>query len=441
MTILADARAVLAEGPVCDACVGRVVADRSFGLTNADRGYALRVAVALDADEPFEGAPDSDECWVCEGLCGRYDAWADRVVAALEGVTFETYQVGSRVPPLLSENDRLLRESAGLDPDAGETLSSALNREVGKRVGGQLGVDVDFERPDVVALLDLDADAVDVQVNPAFVAGRYRKFSREIPQTEWPCRDCDGRGRVEGDPCPVCDGTGYRYEESVEQLVAPHVQEAMDGSDATFHGAGREDIDARMLGTGRPFVVEVDEPRDRFPDAEALQSRINTATEKVDVEKLRLATYESVAQVKELTADKTYRATVSFSVPVEATAFEDAIGTLDGATIEQETPTRVSHRRADRSRTRTVHACSGSLSDSQTATVEIEGEGGLYIKELISGDGGRTEPSLAGLLGVRADVTELDVLAVEAAEGDFEDPTYDREVPDSFARVDPRAPD
>jgi len=45
--------------------------------------------------------------------------------------------------------------------------------------------------------------------------------------------------------------------------------------------------------------------------------------------------------------------------------------------------------------------------------VEIHGEGGLYIKELISGDEGRTEPSLAGLLGVGAEVTALDVVAVE----------------------------
>lgn len=430
MTILEAVRAIREEEGICDSCLGRVFAQRSFGLTNTERGRALRVALALEDDEPAQDPVDPADCWVCEGLCGRYDVWADRVIAALSEVTFETYQIGTRVPPLFEENDRLLRESAGLDPDRGEPLKSAVNREVGKRVGEALGVEVDFERPDIVALLEIEDETVTVQVNPAFVAGRYRKFSREIPQTEWPCRDCDGTGTVGGDECVVCDGTGYRYQESVEQLVAPHVQEAMAGTDATFHGAGREDIDARMLGTGRPFVVEVASPTDRFPDTEPIQERINTSTEKVEVERLRLVTYESVERVKGLDADKTYRATVSFSVPVEAADLAEAIDTLDGATIDQETPQRVSHRRAERTRTRSVHSATGTLDDPTTATVEVAGEGGLYVKELISGDGGRTEPSLTGLLGIRSEVTELDVLAVEGVDGDFEDPAYDRTAPE-----------
>jgi tRNA pseudouridine synthase 10 len=429
MTVLEEMRTLLDEGSVCDPCLGRVFAHRSFGLTNGERGTSLRRAVALADDEPPQEETAPEDCWVCEGLCGAYESWAERVVEELAEITFATYQVGTRVPPLLVENDRLLRESAGIDSDAGEPLKSAVNREVGKRVGRALGVEVDFERPDMVALLDIENESVEVQINPAFVGGRYKKFSREIPQTEWPCRDCDGEGEVEGTECPVCNGTGYRYQESVEQLIAPHVQTAMDGEDATFHGAGREDIDARMLGTGRPFVVEVTHPRQRFPETEQIQSAINESTEKVEVSTLRLVTYESVERVKELDADKTYRASVSFSVPVESEALHEAIEALDGATISQETPERVAHRRAARTRTREVHHAEAELEDSTTATVEIAGEGGLYIKELISGDGGRTEPSLAGLLGIRADVVELDVLRVEGVAGDFEDQAYDKEAP------------
>lgn len=429
MTVLEEMRALLDEGSVCDACLGRVFAERSYGLTNFERGQSLRVTVGLMDDEPPQDQTPPEDCWVCEGLCGAYEKWGVRVVEELSDITFATYQVGTRVPPLLEENDRLLRESAGIDAEAGEPLKSAVNREVGKRVGRALDVEVDFERPDVVALLEIEDESVEVQINPAFVGGRYKKFSREIPQTEWPCRDCDGRGEVDGTACPVCDGSGYRYQESVEQLIAPHVRAAMDGEAATFHGAGREDIDARMLGTGRPFVLEVTHPRDRFPDTGSIQTAINESTQKVEVQNLRLVTYESVERVKELAADKTYRATVSFSVPIEAEALQEAIDGLDGATISQKTPERVSHRRAARTRTREVHHAEAHLDEPTRATVEIAGEGGLYIKELISGDGGRTEPSLAGLLGVRSNVNELDVLRVEGVDGDFEDPAFDRTNP------------
>ena len=427
MSVLQDAAAVLETGPLCDACLGRPFADLSHGLTNDQRGRGLRTAVALDADAPFE---ESTECWICDGLTDAYDAWARRAVDAVEDVTFETYQVGTRPPPLIEENESLLREMADLPEDAGEAFKSEMNREVGKRIGRETGATVDFERPDVQFLLDVGADTVEATVNSAFVYGRYRKLERGIPQTEWPCRECNGAGTRSGEPCVYCDGTGYQYPESVEQLTAPPIREAMDGTAATFHGAGREDIDARMLGTGRPFVVEVDRPRERFPDLDALEDVVNEfADGKVEVEGLELVTYEMVERVKELAASKTYRATVAFEDPVEEAALAAALDALDGATIEQETPSRVDHRRASKVRTRAVYDIDGDLDSPTEATIEIHGEGGLYVKELVSSDAGRTTPSLAGELGVECHVSALDVLAVDGETEPF--------LTDGFRRTPP----
>ncbi|MFC7133573.1 MULTISPECIES: tRNA pseudouridine(54/55) synthase Pus10 [Salinibaculum] len=425
MTLLETARAALDSGPLCDPCLGRLVADRSFGLTNDERGHSLRVAVALDDDEPFEDEPD--DCWVCEGECDRYDWWAENAAAAVQGYDFATYQIGTRVPPLLEENDLLLREEVGLDSEAGELMKSEFNREIGKRFGSLTDTEVDFQRPDVMILCDLSTDEVEVQVNSAFVYGRYRKLERDIPQTEWPCRDCNGTGRQRDEICDGCDGTGYRYDESVEQLTAPVVKEAMDGTSATFHGAGREDVDALMLGGGRPFVIEVDEPRRRNVDTDQLEADVNDfADGKVEVEGLRLATHDMVERVKEHDASKTYRMDVTFDGPVEQADFDAALAELDGATIHQDTPQRVSHRRAAKTRVREVYSIEGTLHDETTAELEVHGAGGLYVKELVSSDEGRTEPSLAGLLGVGAEVTALDVLDVEGEEEPFEDEAFFR---------------
>ena len=399
MSLIDDARAMAASGPVCDSCLGRPVADRSFGLTNAERGRALRTAVALTDDEPFERP---DDCWVCEGLCSRFDELADRLVAALGDTELFTYQVGTRVPPLLEENDQLLREEAGLDPDAGEELKTELNREVGRRVGAELDAEVEFGRPDVQFLLDLDADEVEVQRNSVAVYGRYRKLERGIPQTEWDT-----------------------YGESVEELVAPPFLSALRGTEAVFHGAGREDVDALMLDSGRPFVLEVKNPHRRTADLAELRAQVNDG-ETVEVENLAFATYETVARVKELDATKTYRATVEFDEAVAEREFAATLAELDGVTVEQRTPNRVDHRRADKVRERTVLSIEGRLEDDRTAVVDVHGEGGLYIKELIGGDEGRTEPSLAGVLGVGATVTALDVLDVEGVEEPFLTDEYRR---------------
>ncbi|WP_152040771.1 tRNA pseudouridine(54/55) synthase Pus10 [Salinigranum salinum] len=437
MSILDDARTLDGAGPVCDACLGRVFADRSFGLTNAERGRSLRVAAALDADEPFEPT-ETEECWVCEGECARFDVWAERAAEAVADVDFDTYQVGTRTPPLIEENEVLFREDAGFEPDAGERFKSEFNREVGKRVGQLTDTEVDFGRPDVQFLVDVEADTVEATINSAFVYGRYRKLERDIPQTEWPCGRCDGRGVLGEDrECPQCDGTGYLYQASVEGLVAPPIRDAMEGTEATFHGAGREDVDARMLGTGRPFVVEVREPRRRTVNVAPLERLVNEHAEgRVEVEGLRLATYEMVERVKELDASKRYRAEVEFDADVSDDALAEALSELDGATVEQYTPQRVDHRRANLTRTREVYEATGEREDARHATVEIHGAGGLYIKELVSGDEGRTEPSLAGLLGVEAEVTALDVVGVSGESEAFEDEAYFQDAPRTDADTD-----
>ena len=106
-------------------------------------------------------------------------------------------------------------------------------------------------------MMDFATDNVKIQINPLFIEGRYRKLIRGIPQTRWPCRKCKGRG------CKICDFTGKMYPESVEELIAEKVLQATKGSESRFHGAGREDIDVRMLGRGRPFVLEIKEPKIR----------------------------------------------------------------------------------------------------------------------------------------------------------------------------------
>ncbi len=424
--ILVTARRIIALGPICDSCLGRQFAMLSTGLTNAQRGLSLKTVLAMQAQAAGDrglleelapsfrparlklGRKDEEDerCTVCLGemAAEKLDAWAEKAALALQGWGYSTLLVGTRMSGLLAENEELLLADGG--SKHAEPFKSELNREVGKRLSSRTGKQVDLKSPDVVVHLNLEKNEVELQVASVFIRGRYRKLVRGIPQTRWPCRECHGRG------CPRCSGTGRMYQESVDELIRPAVMEAAQAEDTVFHGAGREDIDARMLGTGRPFIVEALRPKDRSIDLEKLQQEINRRAEgKVEVLGLAPARGAEVERLKKATFVKSYSALVALGSEVPEEKLKLVLKELVGS-VDQRTPTRVSHRRADKQRVRRVYSADLTEISGNLARVTIKGDSGLYIKELVSGDGGRTRPSLAEALGVDAVVTELDVIDV-----------------------------
>ena len=407
MNIIEEVEAILEYGETCDHCLGRFFGKRSFGLTNEERGRALRITREIAANVPDQ-EPEPESCWICGGELSRTDLWAAKVVEALAGIEFSTFLIGTKVPPLVAESEEMVWSDLSLrDP---EPMKAEMNREVGKAVSTLTGKTANLKRPDVVVILDLAEETIEVQVNPIFFTGRYMKYERGIPQTHWDCRACRGAG------CERCNFTGKQYADSVEELIGRPVIEAFDGENAILHGAGREDIDARMLGSGRPFVMEVEAPRKRSVDLGALEEEINRSAEgRVAVHLTGWADRKTVQSLKSDKAHKKYRILVETDSPVAPDEFRAALDQLKGVTIRQRTPNRVSHRRADLVRERQVLDIGCTGTQDGRFWVEVVGEAGLYIKELISSDSGRTQPSLAQILGRTASVVSLDVVLVETA--------------------------
>jgi tRNA pseudouridine synthase 10 len=410
MTILDIARKILHEGPICDHCIGRQFAKLSTGLSNDRRGDAIRLVLSMqtDADRDNEVPKKIKDnlnvkCWVCNNLFSHLDLWAEKAVIALSDYEYDNFLVGTKMTGLLTENEEIIWAECGTI--YAEPIKTELNREVGKRVENITGKKANLKKPQIVVLLDLENDRVELDVNSLFIYGRYRKLIRGIPQTRWPCRECGGRG------CERCSNTGRMYQESVDELIRPHLISATLCEDTVFHGAGREDIDALMLGEGRPFIVEAKKPHSRRIDLNLLKSEINRSSSgKIEVAGLKFIESEAVGQLKSMKADKIYRLKIAHSTTEEK--LKSSLDIFRKTPIKQKTPTRVLHRRADIERIRLVHSAELETFDTDTAILNINCEGGLYVKELVSGDNGRTAPSLASLTGSEAKVIELEVLEV-----------------------------
>jgi tRNA pseudouridine synthase 10 len=389
------------ERPLCNHCLGRLFAAVCRGLSNDQRGAIVRSS--LGASAPAAVSPS--ECVICKGLFSEIDKFAAIADRSSQGYEFSTFLVGTKIDPELMEKEEQLWTDVGAKET--ESLKAEMNREIGKVLEKGLQKMADFTNPEMVFLVDTMFDRVVIDVAPLFVWGRYRKFSREIPQTRWMCRDCRGKG------CPRCGGKGRMYELSVQDHTGPIVMRHAGGEEDFFHGMGREDIDARMLGNGRPFVVEVRRPKRRSIDLLAVETEINASAKgMVEVEGLRRSSRAEMRGVKESAHPKRYRVRVSFQQEFDHRKLYEIVRVLDEKPISQLTPNRVAHRRANLERHRTVRKIEVESVHGLEVVFVVEADSGTYIKELMHGDGGRTKPNVAEIVGVPCQVLELDVIWV-----------------------------
>jgi tRNA pseudouridine synthase 10 len=397
---LKQAEQLLHEYRLCDSCFGRLFRTEIKEGTNQQKGESIRKQL----HQAVSTAPQ--DCWLCEGLIDEIPHFVKILTDALKDYEYTTFLVGSKIDEDIQEKEQRLWKHLNLE-DA-EPIKMEINREIGKILEPQLGKTVDIPNPDIMAVIDTAYDVISLQISSLFIYGRYKKLQRGIPQTKWPCQICRGIG------CKKCNYTGKLYEITVEDLVAQKALELTKGTDESFHGSGREDIDALMLGTGRPFVLEIKNPKIRNINLTTLEKETNkTIKNKVEITCLRFSNRDEIARIKAAEFRKTYRVTIEATKPLNKEKLIKVAQTLQGKLIKQLTPTRVAHRRANKIRERTIYNCTIESVEEFIARLVLETESGTYVKEFVSGDDGKTQPNLSELIGIPCIVKELDVIDVK----------------------------
>ncbi|MDO5824053.1 tRNA pseudouridine(54/55) synthase Pus10 [Methanobrevibacter sp.] len=387
------------DGKICKSCLGRKLSKTIEGNNNIERADKVCNELNINLDDV--------DCVICNNI---FDKINDELYKKIDdkinhlGIEFETFLVGSKIPKDIQERDDALSEKFNLTV---ETIKKEINRLIGLGIWEIYDKEAGFENQDIVFNINLTGDVkVKIQINPLYIEGKYNKFQRGIPQTKWPCTKCKGRG------CEVCNFTGKQYPNSVEELISEHVLTLTKGREAKFHGAGREDIDVLMLGSGRPFVLEIKEPIIRNIDLPKIEEDVNKINEgKTAYHNLHLCKRSRKAEIKQSSPDayKIYNAIVECDENFDESKLDELLK-LDE--IHQQTPLRVMRRRADKTRIKHVLDLSYEIIDDKHFSLTIKTEGGLYIKELISGDEGRSKPNVSEILGVGTICQQLDVMEV-----------------------------
>lgn len=290
----------------CDHCLGRLGGKKRYEQTIAESGAEIRASV-VQRDSHLENArTEIPLCPFCENLYEEADLLADIIHDAIQPYEATRLQLGARIPKDQIAAEEELRKRLGAG--GSDALKSGLVTEIARNLNDRLdGKKLVNDKPQILALIDVLTLTVELDIRAHYLYGRYQKLERGIPQTRWPCRACKGRG------CEKCEGTGLQYKKSVQDLIGNPLLGLFEAKEHAFHGMGREDIDVRCLGQGRPFVIEMKEPKIRTVDLDAAMNSINELAEgSIKITGLRSSNRSEVVRVKDTPAEKSY--TIRFRV-------------------------------------------------------------------------------------------------------------------------------
>lgn len=441
MYITEVALKIMSEHKVCNSCLGRLFSMLGKNVDNYSKGKAIKTSIYISTYRNLLKGRCRDEvkiletiaknggfkpaydvlkglnisinekefiCELCGGLIDKMDEYIYSAIDKLRSIEYNTFIVGVTIPSELVSKEDAIRSKFKL-PYV-EALKKELNRRIGLKMALLTGKHVEFKMPDVLVHIDFVRRNVNIKARSVFIFGRYLKLRREIPQNIWICSNCNGLG------CTQCNWTGRKYQVSIEELIGEPISKMFNAKKWKFHGAGREDVDARVLGRGRPFVIEVIEPRKRNIELENIAKVVNDLNK--ELVKIQDLAYVNKSLVKDLKirakiAKKTYSVKIKVEGGVSEEELKYLVETFKNIIVEQRTPIRVLRRRADKIRRKRIYNIDTKIISNDVFEAIITCQGGLYIKEVVSGDGGRTKPSFTEILNKKATCLELDVIDVE----------------------------
>lgn len=340
--------------------------------------------------------PKEGECHICNGSLARLPELIEKAKHHMK-MEWESFSLSTAIPKKM-----LAKEDDCWDYSKGESLKSWLNFNLSRALEKETGKKYLPNGASGRIVIDFNAFTAAAVNEPIFIFGRYKKVKTGLCQSKWECAECGGKG------CAACNGEGRNYE-SIEEIIGDAFKSQTDGK-YYLHASGREDVDVLNFA-GRPFVLEIKSPKSTAVDIPKAAQKINSGG-KVEVLDLKRTNPGAVELVADSHFPKTYRAWVA-DASKEPLTKEDLNKLLKfDSILDQRTPVRVSHRRADKIRKRRAQVVSAKLEEGKIIA-DIRADAGTYIKELIHGDSGRTVPSFASVLGKKSFCARLDVVKID----------------------------
>ena len=419
---------ILSKYNLCDSCLGRQFATIEIDLTNREKGHILKAATLMIIyEEIVKGDKEKTsilknivatgfkeagilyekicekkklekrECFICKGIMEKCEDLISDILYLEKIYDFDNFLIGNKVPEDILYKEDLIRVEFKLK--YGESIKRELNRTFRRILQNKFGKEYNSNNPDIVIIVNWIKGGYEIQVSPLYIYGKYRKYVRGLPQTKW-----------------FRKSNLSTYKRSIEEIIGKYFLKITDGVSYKFHGGGREDVDVRTLGNGRPFILEIMYPRKRHLDLKSIEKRINKyANGLIEVFDLKYSSKLMVQRIKKMAeiSIKTYHAIIDIEGTISDEDISKIEKTFHNIMIEQWTPLRVIKRRGNKLRKKQVYNIKAKKISESKLDLLIKCQGGLYVKELIHGDNDRTKPNISSVIGKKVVKIELDVVNIE----------------------------
>jgi tRNA pseudouridine synthase 10 len=391
------------------------------GITNKERGKGITLLLLMERHKSFLnedilnlsrlnpkqsssqtsrlGFTKEERCYLCEDRFDNIDDLSRLIIDKMSEYEYNSFLIGVSLPPKVEEKEDEMRSKFKLS--WGESIKSEFSRELGKKVVDVTGKVVNHKRPDLQVIINPFTCHIHIKANSLYVGGRYKKLVGGIPQFNRFCWKCNGEGCIE------CNGTGKLFLQSIEEMMSEPIIKATEGTDVILHTSSWEKIESRVLGVGRPFILEVKNPIKRFVDLDKFEEDVNIHSKKrIEISDLSFVTKKFVKILKIKGDDeKLFKAIVEFEQNISDDELKKIEKNLNNIIIKQTYQSR-------KSRKKVLHSVNIKRLGLNLVEMLIKSQGGLNIEGFITGEKVRTSPNIREIVGIPIKCFSYDIIGI-----------------------------
>jgi tRNA pseudouridine synthase 10 len=228
---------------------------------NTEDYYRTRFTTALE---------NKRECYICDGLMHKTNSIIHRIMETIDNnYHFNTFLIGATLPSNLLEREDRIR--ARMKIRGRENIKSQLTRNLRKMFSEITKMQIDFLHPDLMINLrfqgstDLD---IDIKTRPLVLLGRYIKKTRGMPQRSGGKHNSRDEIAIQKQLFPnvnlvprLASTIDTSEDSSVQAIISREIVRLTKCDGLKFSWIGSEDENSLVLGSGRPFLVQIRNPK------------------------------------------------------------------------------------------------------------------------------------------------------------------------------------